>query len=163
MRNYASLQALIQELENDAGEIERLRSRNETAWERIRQGANDPVDWGALGFTIQTLYGVLENYFLRISKYFENNLPGDRWHMGLVEKMRLDIPNVRPAFLETDEQLGEVRQILRFRHRLRHLYGEDLDPAKTREIQKVVESFFQTFPALHQRFIARLRSIADAL
>src|SRR6056297_2575739 len=102
MRTYASLQALIQELENDAREIERLRSRNKTAWERIRQGANDPVDWGALGFTIQTLYGVLENYFLRISKYFENNLPGDRWRMGLVEKMRLDIPNVRPAFLETD-------------------------------------------------------------
>ena len=97
MRNYASLQALIQELENGAGGIERLRSRNETAWERIRQGANDPVDWGALGFTIQTLY------------------------------------------------------------------GEDLDPAKTRDIQEVVESFFQTFPALHQRFIARLRSIADAL
>jgi hypothetical protein len=163
MRNYASLQALIQELENDAREIERLRSRNETAWERIRQGANDPVDWGALGFTIQTLYGVLENYFLRISKYFENNLPGERWHMGLVEKMRLDIPNVRPAFVETAAQLGEVRQILRFRHRLRHLYGEDLDPAKTREIQEVVESFFQTFPALHQRFSARLRSIADAL
>ncbi|MFP4375182.1 MAG: hypothetical protein ACLFPO_12695, partial [Spirochaetaceae bacterium] len=115
MRNYASLQALIQELESDAGEIERLRSRNETAWERIRRGANDPVDWGALGFTIQTLYGVVENYFLRISKYFENNLPGDRWHMELVEKMRLDIPNVRPAFLETDAQLREVRQILRFR------------------------------------------------
>jgi hypothetical protein len=106
---------------------------------------------------------VLENYFLRISKYFENSLPGDRWHMGLVEKMRLDIPNVRPAFLETDQQLGEVRQILRFRHRLRHLYGEDLDPAKTRDIQEVVESFFSTFPALHQRFVARLRSIADAL
>jgi hypothetical protein len=163
MRTYASLQALIQELETDAQEIARVRSRNETAWERIRQGANDPVDWGALGFTIQTLYGVLENYFLRISTYFENNLPGDRWHMGLVEKMRLDIPNVRPAFLETDEQLRQVKQILRFRHRLRHLYGEDLDPARTREIQEVVESFFQTFPALHRRFIARLRSIADAL
>jgi len=163
MRTYASLQALIQELETDAREIARVRSRNETAWGRILAGADDPVDWGALGFTIQTLYGVLENYFLRISEYFENNLPSDRWHMGLVEKMRLEIPNVRPAFLETDEQLREVREILRFQHRLRHLYGEDLDPDKTREIQAVVDSFFSAFPRLHERFTARLRSIADAL
>lgn len=70
---------------------------------------------------------MLENYFLRISKYFENNLPGDRRHVGLVEKVRLDIPNVRPVFLETDEQLGEVRQILRYRHRLRHLSDLLLD------------------------------------
>ena len=83
--------------------------------------------------------------------------------MGLVEKMRLDIPGVRPAFLETDEQLAHLRQILRFRHRLRHLYGEDLDPAKTREIQAVVDSFFSAFPDLHKRFTSELRSIADAL
>ncbi|MFP4115559.1 MAG: hypothetical protein ACOC2Y_10180, partial [Spirochaetota bacterium] len=37
--------------------LRRLRSRNETAWQRIREGADGPVDWGALGFTIQTLYG----------------------------------------------------------------------------------------------------------
>ena len=163
MRTYAALRALIQELETDAREIARVRSRNQTAWERILAGADHPVDWGALGFTIQTLYGVLENYFLRISKYFENNLPDERWQMGLVEKMGLDIPGVRPAFLETEEQLRQVKQILRFRHRLRHLYGEDLDPVKTREIQGVVDSFFATFSILHERFSSRLRSIADAL
>lgn len=163
MRTYASLQSLIQELESDAREIDRLRTRNATAWDRIQHGADDPVDWGALGFTIHTLYGVLENYFLRVSKYFENNLPADRWHMGLVEKMRLDIPTVRPAFLQADEQLRQVREILRFRHRLRHLYGEDLDPEKTSDVQETVSFFFSRFPELHEQFIAKLRSIANAL
>ncbi|MFP4377074.1 MAG: hypothetical protein ACLFP4_08525 [Spirochaetales bacterium] len=163
MRTYESMQTLVQELDSDAREIARVLSRNSTAWERIEHGARDPVDWGALGFTIQTLYGVLENYFLRISKCFENNLPADRWHAGLVERMKLDVPGVRPAFFENDDQAKQVREILRFRHRLRHLYGEDLDPKKTSEIQQIVQEFFAEFPSLHRHFLERLRSIADAL
>jgi hypothetical protein len=163
MRTYESLLTLIQELEGDATEIERVLLRNRTAWRRIAAGASDPVDWGALGFTIQTVYGVLENYFLRVSKYFENSLPADRWHQALVDKMAVDIPGLRPALLTEPERTREVKEILRFRHRLRNLYGEDLDPKKTRGVQETVETFFADFPALHSRFIDKLRSIADAL
>ena len=140
-----------------------MLSRNRTAWERIEHGADDPVDWGALSFTIQTLYGVLESHFLRISKYFENNLPADRWHATLVERMWLEIPGVRPAFLQTREHKIHVMEIMRFRHRLRHLYGEDLDPRKTANIQQTVDVFFAKFPDLHASFVAKLRSIADGL
>ncbi|MEX2442206.1 MAG: hypothetical protein WD492_01275 [Alkalispirochaeta sp.] len=163
MRTYESLLALIQELEGDAAELERLLSRNRTAWERLEQGADDPVDWGALGFTIQTLYGVLENYFLRISKFFENNLPADRWHQALVDKMGLEIPGVRPALFTDDSHTRMVREIVRFRHRLRNLYGEDLDPRKTRDVQRVVAQFFGEFPAIHATFTDKLREIAGAL
>lgn len=163
MRTYASMQALIQELEGDAAEIRRILERNRTAVSRIEQGADDPVDFGALGFTIQTLYGVLENYFLRISKYFENNLPSDRWHMTLVERMRLEIPGVRPAFLQSSEEERQVRETLRFRHRLRHLYGEDLDPDKTMAVQRTAQLFFDRFHRLHAEFTDKLRGIADAL
>ena len=163
MRTYESLLALIEELKGDATEIERLLQRNHTAWERIENGADDPVDWGAVGFTIHTLYGVLENYFLRISKYFENDLPSDRWHQSLVERMKLEIPGVRPALFADDRHVKHVKEILRFRHRIRNLYGEDLDPKKTTDVQKVVEEFFSEFPGIHERFIDKLRSIADAL
>ncbi len=77
--------------------------------------------------------------------------------------MSLSIPEVRPAVLSTDEQVREVRVILRFRHRLRNLYGEDLDPYKTREVQSVVSSFFGRFPAIHTEFRNKARSIADVL
>ena len=163
MRTYESMLALIRELEGDAAEIARVLEHNRRAQARIAAGADDPVDWGALGFTIQTLYGVLENYFLRISKYFENNLPADRWHTALVEKMSLDIPGVRPSFFTDKRHEQQVREIVRFRHRLRNLYGEDLDPRKTAEIQKTVEAFFEEFPGLHARFIETLKGVADAL
>ncbi|MDA3949457.1 MAG: hypothetical protein PF508_09530 [Spirochaeta sp.] len=163
MRTYESFLALIQELEGDAADLERRLARNRTAWERLEHGADDPVDWGALGFTIQTLYGVLENYFLRISKFFENNLPADRWHQALIDKMGLEIPGVRPALFTDNDQTRLVREIVRFRHRLRNLYGEDLDPHKTSDVQRTVTDFFAEFPDIHATFIGKLRSIANAL
>lgn len=163
MRTAESLLTLIEELEGDAREIERLLARNRTAWERIESGADDPVDWGALGFTIQTVYGVLENYFLRVSKYFENNLPTDRWHTALIEKVALDVPRLRPPLLTDAAQTIMVREIMRFRHRLRNLYGEDLDPWKTRAVQATVTTFFAIFPTIHREFVDKLRRIADAL
>lgn len=163
MRTRESMLALIQELEGDVAELDRLKARNDTAWGRLEAGADDPVDWGALGFTIQTIYGVMENYFLRVSKYFENSLPSDRWHQALVDKMALEIPGVRPALLTDPHEVRMVREVLRFRHRLRNLYGEDLDPAKTRDIQRTVTELLAAFPRTHHGFVAKLRSIADAL
>ncbi|HKK49877.1 MAG TPA: hypothetical protein VJ932_12335 [Alkalispirochaeta sp.] len=163
MRTYESLLALIQELEGDATDIDRVMARNRTAWERIEHGADDPVDWGALAFTIHTAYGVLENYFLRISKYFENNLPPERWHQALVDKMAIDIPGVRPTFFSDASQKGLVKEIVRFRHRVRNLYGEDLNPEKTMHVQRTVETFFAEFPRIHREFVSKLHGIADAL
>jgi len=163
MRTYESLRSLIAELDGDAAEIARVLAHNARAMDRIRAGADDPIDWGALGFTIHTLYGVAENYFLRISKYFENNLPADRWHRALVEKMALDIPGVRPALLKGPEQKRDVLELMKFRHRMRNLYGEDLDPAKMRVIQVTAGRFFGAFPRAHEEYRKRLEAIAEAL
>ncbi len=57
----------------------------------------------------------------------------------------------------------QVREILRFRYRLRHLYGEDLDPVKTMAVQTTVRSFLDRFPSLHTGFTDKLRNIADVL
>lgn len=163
MRTRESLSTLIAELEGDAIEIQRVQRHNTRAWDRIVAGANDPVDWGALGFTIQTLYGILENYFLRVSHCFENSLPSDRWHQALVEKMTLNIPDLRPALLRDSEGRRDVMEMVRFRHRLRSLYGEDLDPRKTREIQQILPRFVARFPELHTSFVDKRNAIADAI
>jgi hypothetical protein len=163
MRSHESILALIAELDGNEREIERVLGLNERAWQRILAGADDPLDWGALGYTIHTLYGLAENYFLRISKFFENGLPSDTWHKALVEKMSLDIPPLRPPLFTEKEQLRDALEILKFRHRFRNLYGEDLDPVKTRAIQAAATRFFSSFPAVHRTFRAKIVAIAEAL
>jgi hypothetical protein len=163
MRTSDSFLALAEELEGDARELERLLGHNRRAWERIAGGATDPIDWGALGFTLHSAYGIVENYFLRVSKFFENNLDADRWHKALVEKMGLEIPGLRPALLSDEKAKRQAMELLKFRHRFRNLYGEDLDPEKTAEIQRIAQEFFPAFAMLHAGFVAKLRALAREL
>ena len=67
------------------------------------------------------------------------------------------------ALIEDRMRHRQVKELVKFRHRLRNLYGEDLDPVKTRDIQAIVTDFFEAFPTIHRRFVERLREIADAL
>ena len=163
MRTSAAFYSLIAELNADEAELRRLHQQNLRAWRRIESGANDVLDWGALGFTLHTLYGVLENYFLRISKFFENNLPPERWHKVLVEKMALELPPIRPALLTEASMKSAALEWLKFRHRIRNLYGEDLDPAKTAEVQRFANDFLDNFPEAHRAFVAKLTAVAEKL
>ncbi len=65
----------------------------------------DDLDWAALGYTLHVLYTSMENYFLRISKFFENDLPRDARHKELLERMELEIPGIRPALLDRNTAL----------------------------------------------------------
>ena len=148
---------IISELEGDLNELGRVEELNTRAWERIQAGANDPLDWAALGYTLHSMYGIIENYFLRISKFFENRLPSHRWHKELVDKMALTIPEIRPAFFEKPEERWRVVEMLKFRHRFRNMYGENLDPRKTAEIQEIGRLVLEDFSRLHAVFVSKLR------
>lgn len=163
MRTYEQCMLLLAELDGAEAELRRVLPQNTRAWERIQAGANDPVDWGALGYTIHTLYGIVENYFVRISKFFENGIPKDRWHRVLLERMALDISGVRPPFFTEPTHLKDAYELLAFRHRIRNLYGEDLDPLKTSAVQAVAQRFFAVFSTLHQNYRVRILAIAEAL
>ena len=163
MRTRASIAALKEELGGDIRQLERVLAHNAQAWERIQNGARDYLDWGALAMTLHTAYGLLENYFLRISKFFENNLPPDRWHKALVEKMSLDIPGLRPALFTDEGIAAQAMELLKFRHRIRNLYGEEFDPVKTEAIQGLASSFFPAFMEAHAAFTAKLDGIAGLL
>lgn len=163
MKTRESFLALIAELEGDFRDLGRVAAQNARAWERIQSGANDPIDWGALGFTLHSAYGILENYFLRVSKFFENDLPPDRWHKALVEKMTLEIDDVRPALLSGEASKRRALELLKFRHRFRNLYGEDLDPKKTAEVQEIALELVRSFSKMHADFTDKLRAIARGL
>jgi len=54
-------------------------------------------------------------------------------------------------------------ELLKFRHRVRNLYGEDLDPKKTENIQDIANHFFSAFPQMHQVFRSKILAIAEAI
>jgi hypothetical protein len=163
MRTRESFLTLIAELEGDFHELGLVMDQNSRAWDRIQAGAIDPLDWAALGFTLHSAYGVLESYFLRVSKFFENALEPREWHKALVEKMALEIPGVRPAVLP-DETVKEMTfDLMNFRHRFRNMYSEKLDPEKTAHAHRNANLLVTAFSRCHADFIGKLTSIADGV
>lgn len=150
---------LIAQLENEYTYIEDNFSLNHKAWERILQGSQDELDWAALGYTLHVLYTSMENYFLRISKFFENDLPREAWHKELLERMELEIPGIRPALLDRNTALL-LHELRGFRHVFRTLYDERLDTERMELLQKKVPKIWKHFAESHKEFIAEITKLA---
>ena len=77
-------------------ELAQARERVETIYSKLRHardttlpsiGRTDDSALVVAGY-LETYYTALETFFVRVSGYFENDLPQGRWHTTLLEKMR---------------------------------------------------------------------------
>lgn len=71
-------------------------------------------------------YTCVETFLFRVSQEFENNLREDQWHKDLLQKMALNIPDIRPAILGT-ETMFMLTEILMFRHFRRYYFDYNYD------------------------------------
>ena len=158
-RKKSDLLRLVAELGSDFDLLETLKQKNERARQRVEQGSSEELDWAALGYTIHNIYNLLENYFLRISKFFENSLEPLSWHRDLIEHMRLDIDGVRPALLNRD-LAARIDELRSFRHVFRNIYQSELDPKRVELVQQQLNPTLASFENVHKEFLKKLKAIA---
>ncbi|TVQ23075.1 MAG: hypothetical protein EA383_14700 [Spirochaetaceae bacterium] len=158
----AALQ-LIAELESDFAFIRESEARNLAMVERLaRTGSPDEFDFAAHGYTLHNLYNSFEAYFLRIAKFFENNLGDTGWHRDLLERMTLDIEGLRVQLFPR-AFAHRLEELLKFRHRFRNIYKNTLDPRKMDAVQEAANHIADDFAVYHERYIAFLRALAEEL
>ncbi|MBF0227062.1 MAG: hypothetical protein HQK76_16585 [Desulfobacterales bacterium] len=80
-------------------------------------------------------YTCLETIFLRISKFFENNLDKEQWHRSLLEKMTIEIKDIRPKIISESVYQG-LLELLKFRHFSRYYFELNYDWDKLRFLLK---------------------------
>ncbi|UCF97120.1 MAG: hypothetical protein JSV89_18395 [Spirochaetaceae bacterium] len=158
-KKKSDLLRLIAELDSDASLLESLAYKNRKAWQRIEQGSNEELDWAALGYTIHNIYNLLENYFLRISKFFENSLDPLSWHRALIEHMSLELEGIRPALLNRDLAI-RIDELRSFRHIFRNIYQSELDPKRVELVQGRLGATLSAFKKAHIEFQKKIKSIA---
>jgi hypothetical protein len=80
------------------------------------------------------LYSCAESIFERVALAFEG-MPDqrERWHRSLLDQMGLSIDGIRPAVL-SPPTLPPLREMLQFRHFLRHAYAVELDPVRLLDV-----------------------------
>lgn len=110
----------------------------------------------AAAYYLHNLYSAFENIFRRVARAFGNAVsdePG--WHVGLLQRMRLDIPGVRPRLIGAAayDALDELR---RFRHIFRSAYRLELDADRLALVLKKAQVLRQIYPEEMKAFLTYL-------
>jgi hypothetical protein len=156
----SGIRVLLGDLDKDLRILEGLVAENERAMARIEAGAKDRFDYVVLAYTIHNIYCLMENYFLRVAKTFENHVEGDAWHRDLVRRMSIAVEGIRPALLD-DETALAIDELRAFRHVFRNVYMSPLIPRKVLEVQGILRATLDAFEARSAEFIAKLRLMLD--
>lgn len=103
-------------------------------------------------------YTCVETFLFRVSQTFENNLRKDSWHKDLLEKMSLNIPNIRPAVL-SHESANILMDLLQFRHFRRYYFNFDYDWDKITLIENKYKAAETVLIKDIEIFLSDLRSV----
>ena len=117
---------------------------------------NDEIILESIAYQIHNLYRATEELMKIVATYFENNInESNQWHSLLLQRMKMDIPEIRPALLSV-ESYSILNSLRGFRHFFRHAYGATLEyePLKTN-----LDKSLKLFPQLEldvNQFLLRL-------
>jgi hypothetical protein len=153
-----ALRTLRAELQADLQLLLKLEEKWQLINQKIKGIQPDEFDYVALAYSIVSLYSVMENYFLRVAKCFENELGPSSWHRDLVRRMSLEIEGIRPAVLDTSD-VSIIDELRAFRHVFRHIYQTELDPEKVILVNQRIPEALKRFRSAHVKFIQNLESI----
>lgn len=121
----------------------------------------DDADFALVALSLHHAYAAMEAMLTRSVRFFDGEPPaGADHHRALLHRAGLVIPSVRPAIL-TRASLAPARELMKFRHFLRHDYGAELDPAQLVVMQGHARVLKTSFAADLLAFETWLRAVAE--
>jgi len=145
-------------VENDRTAFDRLLARLARA-EPSRPWAEEAPELYLVALTLEHYYTAAETVFERIARAFEGPpAPSPRWHQELLEGMTLEMSGIRPAVLRPETAV-ELRELLGFRHFLRHAYAVALRPGRLGELADLLRAVHRRLAEDLDAFDAHLASV----
>lgn len=149
------MRTLKAELLADMAVLDELEGKYRLIHAKLATIQPDEFDYVGLAYTIVNLYNLMENYFFRVAKCFENNIDRLNWHRDLVRRMALEIDGVRPALLAMGD-VSLIDELRAFRHVFRHIYQSELDLDKLTLVDSRTPKAVAAFRSAHGRFVDKL-------
>ncbi len=143
-----ALEILRQELAVDAAVVADATAR---AGEHLARSV--PGRHEACAYELHRGYNVIERSLERICELFENHFErrGD-YHERLLERLSLDLPGLRPAFLPRGSR-ESLREWKGFRQVVRHAYDLEFDAGRLRRLADIAGSISKEFPQWCEEFL----------
>lgn len=127
---------LKSEIKNEYKKLNQLFSRFEDSYNKFLT-SKEYSKLVEATFYVSQLYSGFENIFRNVARTFENTVEQDYWHKSLLERMGLEIQDIRPALI-SEESFKCLDEIRAFRHFFRHAYATDLDKEKFKIVAEKV-------------------------
>jgi hypothetical protein len=157
------LQNLDDRIGREIEDIERTFRFAADAWESAEGFPSQRVHFlNSLALNLHSFYNGLERIFETIARGLDPTFPsGERWHHNLLEQMAQEIPGVRPAVLSA-QSVERLDEFLAFRHRVRNLYGFNLEAKRLRELLERLPAAWQSAKADVETFRSLLQQAASS-
>lgn len=136
---------LIQRIADERKKVARTVGRIKRALEKIDILPVDAREFieRALAADLAEVYTGFEKIFERIANEIDKHLPqGERWHTDLLAQMTERRSERPPVISEGTQQ--RLRQLLRFRHKVNNIYGDELIYEKAEKHAKRVSKLFES-------------------
>ena len=113
-----------------------------------------------VGYLLHSFYNGCENIFRSVARFFENDIDTCSWHKNLLRRMKLEVPEYRPALISEDlyRLLDDFRG---FRHRFRHSYGFELDWEREKVVARKMEPAIKLLKKDVSAFFEKLDMITE--
>ena len=111
----------------------------------------------ACAYELARFYTVFERMLENICEAFENHFERDGdWHEKILTRLSLDLPGLRPALIP-ENAVGNLRELKRFRHLIRHAYDLTLRQERLHELAQFAAATSSELLAWHAEFLAAVR------
>lgn len=160
--NKESLLSLNAENQKSIEILDGIFQKIQVLKERLRESPEDEYLWIAMAQLFSTYYTLCETVLFRNAQSFENSLEPSRWHKSLLEKMRVKIDGIRPAFL-SDSAYQHLDTFRRFRHFLRYYHELTLNIDEITLLIKRIDIIHKEFNQSYKDFSDFIEELADKL
>jgi hypothetical protein len=148
---------LIAEIEAQMARITAVNQTVETRAAALHAEQIATVE--ALAYQLHNFYNACEDLLKLVATAFENHIDDHmNWHRGLVRRMSLTIPGVRPALI-SDTALPHLDELRAFRLFFRHAYST---PINVPRLMLVLSDARVVHPLLQRdvaAFVAHLQTL----
>lgn len=145
------IEAMKQRIDDELTALDRVTRRLQTALNQISDWPNE-LERRGIATYVHDFYNGVERIFERIAVTLNGSLPnGEHWHQELLEQMKEEQPGIRPAVID-DALYSRLLDYLKFRHRFRNIYGNELLWTKLRP---KVENIPDTLSQLRKQLVEK--------
>jgi len=154
------INALMAEIEKSTEHLDRLARLYQQHAQNLSASQRNLEKAVFISEIFVNYYTCLETIFFRISQFFENALPAQRWHRTLLENMCLKIPDIREAVI-SDEMFYLLDELRKFRHFKRYYYSMEYDWDKLDYLAKKFEKIIRQCPQELDSFVVFLKRLKE--